>query len=406
MRIVEINAVPTGSTGHIMLNIANLVEEQGGETRMFYTPIYTQKYIKIFSFHNHHVKIGNHLENSLHATLGQITGLNGLFSYFGTKKLIKICKEFKPDIIHLHVLHAFCFCLPTLFRYIKKHNIPVVWTFHDCWTFTGHCPHFTMVNCDKWKTGCGKCPQLGCYPKARTDTTKLAYKLKRKWFTGVKNMTIVTPSEWLADLTRQSFMKENHVKVINNGINLEIFKPTESDFKEKYNIDEKKKIILGVASGWGNGKGLDVFVELAKRLDADKYQIVLVGTNDSTDKKLPDGIISIHRTESQKELAQIYTAADLFVNPTREDTYPTVNMESIACGTPVLTFNTGGSPELVDNTCGSVVNCDDIDALEKEIIRICGRSPYSKEACINKAKDFDMNDRFKEYVELYEQIKG
>jgi glycosyltransferase involved in cell wall biosynthesis len=227
------------------------------------------------------------------------------------------------------------------------------------------------------------------------------YRLKKQWFTGVKDMTLVTPSHWLADLVKQSYLKEYPVKVIGNGIDLSVFRPTHSDFRQRYGIAPEKKILLGVASGWSEKKGLDVFAELVKRLD-DSYQIVLVGTNEIVDQQLPQGILSIHRTENQQQLAQIYTAADLFVNPTREDTYPTVNMEALACGTPVLTFRTGGSPEIPDATCGAVVEKDDVDAMEKEILSICRDEPYCKEACLKRAEQFDMNLNYKEYVQLYE----
>ena len=234
------------------------------------------------------------------------------------------------------------------------------------------------------------------------DTSKKMYQLKKEWFCGVENMTIVTPSQWLSDLVKQSFLKDYPVKVINNGIDLSVFKPVESDFREKYGLVDKK-IVLGVSFGWGYRKGLDVFVELAKWL-SDDYRIVLVGTDANTDSSLPENIISIHRTDNQTELAKIYTAADVFVIPTREENYPTVNMEAIACGTPVVTFKTGGSPEIVDESCGSVVEVDDGDAMEKEIIRICEEKPYSNSACLERAKTFDMNDRFNEYVELYGEV--
>ena len=216
-------------------------------------------------------------------------------------------------------------------------------------------------------------------------------------------MTIVTPSEWLASLVKESYLKDYPVKVINNGIDLNIFKPTESDFIKKYAL-ENKYIVLGVAFGWGRRKGLDVFIELAKRLDEEKYKIVLAGTDDNVDKLLPDNIISIHRTQNQTELAEIYTAADVFANPTREENYPTVNMEALACGTPVVTFNTGGSPEMLDETCGAAVAKDDNDAMYNEIIRICEKKPYSMEACIKKAKGFDKNEKFGEYIRLYEVL--
>lgn len=216
-------------------------------------------------------------------------------------------------------------------------------------------------------------------------------------------MTIVTPSQWLADLVKVSYLKDYPVKVIYNGIDLTIFKPTESNFRERYGIPAEKKILLGVAFGWGKRKGLDVFMELANRLDKETYQIILVGTDDAVDAQLSKSIISIHRTQDQRELAEIYTAADLFVNPTREEVLGLVNVEALACGTPVITFKSGGSPECIDETCGSVVACDDVDKLEIEIMRICSDNPYSKEACLERAKAFDMNERFDEYIKLYEE---
>ena len=227
------------------------------------------------------------------------------------------------------------------------------------------------------------------------------FERKKKLFSGL-NLTVVTPSRWLANLVKESFLKDYPVEVINNGIDLGVFRPTESDFRKKYGIGDKK-IVLDVAFGWDARKGLDVLLELAKRLP-DDYVIVLVGTDDAIDKTLPPNIISIHRTQNQRELAEIYTTADVFAIPTREDNYPTVNMEAIACGTPVITFRTGGSPEMVDGNTGSVVECDDVDALEREIIRICSDKPYSTEMCVEKAKSFDKYKRFKEYVSAYERI--
>ena len=336
--------------------------------------------------------------------LGYFTGLQGLFSIIDTLRFCKNVDKYMPDIIHLHNLHNSYVNLLLLFRYIKKHSIPVVWTLHDCWAMTGQCPYFTAVKCDKWKTGCFACPQYRNYPATMFDNSKTMWLLKKKWFTGVENMTIVTPSQWLADLVRQSYLKEYPVKVIHNGIDLSAFKPTPSDFREKHGIAPDQKMLLGVAFGWGKRKGLDVFIELAKHLTKD-YKIVLVGTDDATDKQLPENIISIHRTQNQKELAEIYTAADLFVNPTREENYPTVNMEALACGTSVITFKTGGSPEIIDETCGSVVECDEVDVLEREIVYRCEVNPFSREACLKKAESFDMHKRFEEYVRMYEELR-
>ena len=339
--------------------------------------------------------------NKVNQKLACYTGLNGCFAAFSTLCLIKKINSIKPDIIHLHNLHNSYINLPLLFKYIKKCNVPVVWTLHDCWAFTGQCPHFTMVKCERWKTGCHDCPSYREYPQSKVDQTKTMWKLKKKWFTGVENMTIVTPSRWLANLVKESYLGEYPVRVINNGIDLSIFKPTESDFRSKHGIGDKK-MLLGVAFGWGERKGLDVFLELVKKLDAEKYQIVLVGTDESIDKMLPENIISIHRTQNQNELAEIYTAADVFVNPTREDNYPTVNMEAIACGTPVITFDTGGSTEILDESTGLVTKSNTTDGILECIRNLESSADKSKENCLVRAKNFDKESRFEEYVSLFE----
>lgn len=401
MKVALINMIPWGSTGNIMMQIAEAAKKGGNEVRTFSTIPFDKRQKAPKELPEYHISFGSFHENRIHYYLGSFLGINGCFSHCGTRQLIHLLEEFQPDIIHLHNLHKFCINLPILFRFIKKKNIRVVWTLHDCWAFTGHCPYFLMAGCDHWKTGCHHCPQPRIYPKMYLDTSRYMYKMKKKWFNGVRNMTLVTPSEWLADLVRQSYFKEYPVKVIHNGIDLRIFHPTSGNFRERYGIERDQYIVLGVAFGWGKRKGLDVFTELAGRLDS-KFQIVLVGTDVYVDHQLPDKIISIHRIQNQTELAQIYSAADLFVNPTREENYPTVNMESLACGAPVLTFRTGGSPEILDETCGSVVECDDVDALEHEVIRICTEKPYSREACVKKAQEFDMREKFEEYVKLYE----
>lgn len=404
MRIAIINMVPYGSTGKIMLQIARVARERGHEVRTYSTEPYSMKRRPKPFVAPDHFQWGSFRENMFHYYLGSTFGRNGCYSKSGTKQLIQELERFAPDVLHLHNLHSFCIHFPTLFRYIKKNNIRTVWTLHDCWTFTGQCPHFDMFGCDKWKTGCHHCKQPMTYPKSRVDNSKRMYERKKKWFTGVQDMTLVTPSQWLADLTRESFLKEYPVNVIHNGIDLSVFQPTQSSFREKYGCEDKY-ILLGVAFGWGQRKGLDVFVELSRRLDK-HYQIVLVGTDEETDRRLPENIISIHQTQNQEELAQIYSAADLFVNPTREEVFGLVNTEALACGTPVLTFHTGGSPEILDESCGAVVEKNDVDGLEREIIRICGDRPYSCEDCLTRAKQFDMNSRFGECVKLYEEILG
>lgn len=400
MRVFEINTVPYGSTAKIMVGISEIANSNGIET--YVSSGYSshpmpmpQKYIKI----------GSALDKLAHKILSEITGKDCCFSYFSTKTLIRKIDKLKIDVLHLHNLHSYFINLSLLFNYIKRKNLKVIWTLHDCWSFTGHCPHFTMVECDKWKYGCYGCPQYKEYPKSWFDNSKKMWQLKKKWFTGVKDLTIVTPSLWLANLVKQSFLKDYPVKVINNGIDLSIFKPTESDFREKYEIGDKF-IVLGVAFGWGKRKGLDVFIELSKRLDKEKYQIVLVGTDCKVDKILPENIISIHRTQNQTELAEIYTAADVFFNPTREEVLGLVNIEANACGTPVVMFDTGGAPECIDNKSGVVVKHNDIQNVVQEINEICERTPFLKEDCVNRAKEFDMNIKNKEYVNLYSELCG
>ena len=395
MRVLQINSCNFGSTGGIMLNLAKVAREEGIDAYTAFPDSRSNEKKKT----DKSIIIGNRYLRNLHLKLAQITGMNGCFSIFDTARFLRNVDKLKPDIIHLHNLHNCYINLPMLFQYIKRNKVKVVWTLHDCWAFTGQCPYFTMARCDKWKTGCSECSQYKKYPQSRVDRTDVMYRLKKKWFTGVRDMVIVTPSEWLADLVRQSFLKNYEVKVINNGIDLSVFRPVKSDFRKRYGL-ENKYVILGVASPWTERKGFDVFSELEKELD-DRFRIVLVGVNDEQRAGLAENIIGINRTSNQAELAEIYSAADVFANPTREDNFPTVNIEAIACGTPVVTFDTGGSGEMIDKSCGSVVSCDDVAAFGQELCRVCEEKPYSEAACVLRAKQYDMKDKFREYVRLY-----
>lgn len=399
MKIAQINMFDYGSTGKIMLGISEVAKESGYQSLTLSTLTYTKgspdKKREIYG----HKYFGYLWENKAHVYLGILTGLNGRFSYFGTRQLIKILKKYNPDVIHLHNIHKFCINIPMLFKYLKKCGKKVVWTLHDCWAFTGHCPNFDMIGCEKWKTGCYDCPQIRAYPKSLVDNSKSYYKNKKKWFSGVDNMTLVTPSKWLAGLVKQSFLKDYAVKVINNGINLSVFKPTENDFKKQYGIEDKF-LILGVAFGWSERKGLDVFNRLAEDLSSD-YAIVLVGVSKDEKKNVSDKIITVERTQNAEELAKIYSASDLFVNPTREENFPTVNIESLACGTPIVTFNTGGSPEIIDLLTGICVEKDDYQALMASIKHIKENAPIKSEDCIERAKIFNEKEKYKEYIALY-----
>ena len=396
MKVVQINATSgTGSTGKICQSISKLLNENNIENYILYSTGKTEN--------ENSIKYMNNIEVKIQTVKSRILGNYGFNSTQATNKIIKSLEKIKPDIVHLHNLHAHNCNIGKLFNYFKLNpSIKIMWTFHDCWSFTGYCPHFTLKRCDLWKNECNNCPDRHTYTWF-LDRSKSVYLRKKNALVGT-NMLIVTPSVWLENLIKKSYLKEYPVKVINNGIDLNIFKPRKSNFRIKYNIDNKKYIVLGVACGWGKRKGLDVFIDLYKRLDKEKYQIVLVGTDKKVDKILPKNVISIHRTNNQIELAEIYTIADVFVNPTREENYPTVNMESIACGTPVITFKTGGSSEILDEKTGKVVDCNDINSMEKEIINVCKNNILNTEDCINSAKRFDANVKFKEYIELYEEI--
>lgn len=392
MKIVQINtSCGRGSTGKICLDISQILTRENIENYILYS--------NQSNGYELGIKCSDDIYIKAQALKSRVLGNYGFNSNRATKKIIIELERIQPDIVHIHNIHGHDCNLEMLFGYFKKKKIKLVWTFHDCWAFTGYCTYFDMVKCNKWREECYNCPQKSSFSWL-FDNSKELFNRKKRLFEGL-DLTIVTPSQWLADVVKQSFLSSYSIEVINNGINLDIFKPIESDFKTRIGLKDKK-IILGVASVWEKRKGLDVFVELSQRL-SDEYKIVLVGADSSQDK-IPSNITCIKRTQNQQELAEIYSMADVFVNPTREENYPTVNMEALACGTPVLTFRTGGSPEMLDETCGVVVECDDIDALEKKIIRICEDKPYSKEACLNKAKDFDKDDRFKEYLNLYERV--
>ncbi len=394
MRVVQINTTcGIGSTGKICVGISQLMSEGGIENYVICTSTNSS---------TQGIAVSDRRYVKLQALKSRILGNYGFNSTAATKRMIRELDRINPDIVHLHNIHGHDCDLELLFTYFKDRGTKLVWTFHDCWAFTGYCPHFVMAKCDKWRTGCGGCVQKKEFSWFFDRSAEL-YERKKRLFTGL-DLTIVTPSRWLADLVKKSFLSDAQVVVINNGIDLDVFKPSVGDFRSKYGLEDKR-MILGVSFGWGARKGLDVFIDLASRLP-DDYRIVLVGTDDSTDKLLPGNVISIHRTQNQQELAEIYSAADLFVNPTREENYPTVNMESLACGTPVLTFRTGGSPEIIDETCGAAVDCDDVDSLEREVRRICEDKPYSQEACVAKAQSFDKNERFKEYLKLYERVNS
>ena len=384
-----------------MLNIARVTRERGFEA---YTASKRTKdaLAKDNGIINHYY-IGSRLENTLHRYFSWYTDLQDICSCWSTHRLIRHIENINPDIIHLHDVVGWYLNIDLLFKYLRKKNIPVVWTFHDCWAFTGRCIYFDGVACDRWKTGCGKCPQKHYMPGTRTkwDFSAWNWRHKKKVFTALERLTIVTPSRWLKGLTEQSFLVSKEVRVINNGIDLSVFSPTKNKFYQELKTS-RKEIVLGLTAVWSERKGLTDIVRLAEELPND-YQLVVVGTVFGL--QLPENVIHIERTQNQAELAELYTAADVYVNPTYEDNFPTVNLEALACGTPIVTYRTGGSPESVTDKTGVVVEKGDYEALKQAVMSVCERGKeFYTDACIEASKQYDMNARFNDYVDFYEEI--
>lgn len=397
MKVLQINSVcGYGSTGRIATDLYKILEEQGHECLIAYGRGAAPKGINS-------IKIGTDFDNYMHVAKTRLFDLHGFASTKATKEFIKKAKEYNPDVIHLHNIHGYYINIELLFNYLKGVNKPIVWTLHDCWAFTGHCAHFDYIKCNKWENGCSNCPQKGRYPMSSLmDNSKSNYERKKALFNGVKNMTIVTPSKWLAGLVKQSFLKEHEVIVINNGIDLDVFSPKDRNiFRRKYSIEDKF-LILGVASIWDARKGFEYLLELSKLINSDS-KIVLVGLNNKQLKQLPQNIIGIKRTNNIEELAEIYSAADIYVNPTLEDTFPTTNLEALACGTPVFTFDTGGSVESIDNTCSLVVEKGNIQQLVNEIKQL-KKGKFKSCDCEHRGKSYDKYDRYTEYIELFKSL--
>ena len=344
-------------------------------------------------------------ETKADIVLTRLSGVDSVWSWNNTRKILKALKREKPDIVHLHNLHGFYINYVRLFKFIKKNNIKVVWTLHDCWSFTGHCPHFDFIGCDKWQTECYACPLKNqTYLKSWLfDRSKANFRRKEKAFCGVENLTIVTPSEWLAGLVKQSFLKDYPIEVINNGINAENFKICENtSFKSIVPVD--KKIVLAVASSWDKRKGLHDVVEISGQL-SDEYAVVVVGVSEQQKEQLSkERIITITRTDNQQQLAELYSMASVFINPTYEDSYPTVNIESLCCGCPIVTYNTGGSVETITEETGIIVPKGDVDAM-LEAIKVVGLRDYDRNNVSSKAKAlYSKRSMVDKYIELYTKI--
>lgn len=397
-KIVAINSTIKGSTGGIMNDIACAAREKGFE---YYTATGMHRN-EPFSKSKWHIYIGDIIEKKIHLKLALYSGYNGCFSQIGTLLFLRKLDKIHPNIIHIHNLHNGYINLEMLFNYINKKNIPVVWTLHDCWSFTGHCPYFELVNCDKWKTHCVQCEQFSSYPYGKVDKSYELYELKKRLFTIPQVKYLIAPSKWIGDLAKQSFMKKAKVQVIYNGIDLSVFYPRNSNFREKHQIGNRH-LILGVANVWDKRKGLIVFKKLARELGNEFYIVVVGGYQQGEEDFQAKNFLHIDRTYNQDELAEIYSCADIFVNPTLEEVFGLVNAEALACGTPVITYNTGGTTEIVNSKCGIVVEKGNYAELKKAIEQILSH-PFRKEDCIERGKTFSKEIEVEQYLKLYDSL--
>lgn len=399
-KLLQINITANwGSHGRIAEEIGQLAMQNGWESYIAYGRWANPS-------KSHLIKIGSMWDERWHGVQSRLLDNHGLASKRATKQLISAIKEIKPDLIHLHNIHGYYLNYPLLFDYLSHAEIPVVWTLHDCWSMTGHCAYFTYAKCEKWKTECSNCENLDSYPISYIiDNSRSNYAKKKKYFNIIRNLTLVPVSDWLSGIVTQSLLKKNTVKVIHNGVDVEIFKPlgrgTLPDF-----LLNGKKIVLGVSSKWERRKGLEDFVKLRDLLSND-YLIVVIGVSEVQKNVMPDGVIGICRTDNIEELVRYYSSADVFINPTYEDNFPTTNIEALACGTPVVTYRTGGSPEAIDEQTGIVVEVGDINGLVDGIKKVC-QSDHKEETirlCRERAvKYFNKDDRYKEYLDLYQSL--
>ena len=400
MKIIQINQnYRIGSTGRIMHEINQLINKSGhiGYMACAY-PMGSDS--NLFVMQN----LPNWFAMRKDLLIARMTGLTGYLAGRRTKRLLKWIDSIHPDIIHLHNIHGDWINLSLLFKYIKEKNISIVWTLHDCWSFTGRCSHFENKGCYKWETGCYDCCDKIVYPTTYFfDFSKKMWKDKSVLFSGLNCAHIVTPSDWLANYVKRSYLGKYNIHTINNGIDLSVFKPVSSQSKYLKGVNGKH-IIIGVATSWTPMKGLDDIITLNGIIDKSKYIVVLVGLNKRQMKKIPKDIIGIERTNNINELVELYSSASVFINPTYQDNYPTVNLEAIACGIPVITYNTGGSIESITNETGLVVEKGDVNGIKQAISNLC-EHPIDKTKLVKYASaNFDKNIKYKDYINLYERI--
>lgn len=394
----------SGSTGRIAEEIGQTAISRGYESYFAFGRIGRESKSSL-------IRIGNDWDVRWHGLESLLFDNHGFGSRKATKQFIKEIERIQPDVINLHNIHGYYLNVEILFEYLAKTDIPVVWTLHDCWPFTGHCSYFDRYHCEKWKSGCHHCPNSKGYPKSLLfDRSKTNYARKKELFSMPKNIIFVAVCNWMANNVKASFLGGYPVETIYNGVDVETFRPRfeglngSNSLKAKLGINENAKVVLGVASTWDRRKGLDDFVKL-RTMMTDEYVIVLVGLNDKQIAVLPEGVIGIKRTESVDQLAELYSLADVFVNPTYVDNFPTTNIEALACGTPVVTYRTGGSPEAIDEKTGMVVNQGEMNLLLPSVEFVAKNKPSYTKACRERAvRMFNKQDRFEDYVNLFNSL--
>jgi putative colanic acid biosynthesis glycosyltransferase len=396
--ILQINSFANwGSTGRISEGIGRIIVDAGWASHIAYGRGVSSSSSVLY-------KIGSNLHVFFHIILTRFFDLNGSGSILSTRRLISYIEEVRPDIIHLHNLHGYYLNLRILFQWLKKSNIPIVWTLHDCWPFTGHCAYFDFVGCEKWVTQCYSCPQKNSYPRSFfIDRSKYNFNEKSELFAGELDLTIVTPSNWLSKLVKRSFLKAYEVNVFPNGIDLNTFNWHRIQTR---NVEKKHAFrIIGVASIWDKRKGLKDFLKLARIL-GEEYHFILVGVPKKKSRNFPDNIIAVNRTNNPLELAELYNESDVYVNPTYEDNFPTTNLEALACGLPVITYDTGGSAECLGENTGYIVSKGDVEGLAAAIIDVKLKTKdYFSNACsIHAASNYDQEKMYRKYLELYNRI--
>lgn len=398
MKVLQINAVyKNGSTGRMLFEMNEYFTAHGIES-------YIACPFGCCDSENQYI-IGNKLDRMLHSLKSRITGKQGYGSVLETYQLIKYIKKIKPDVVHLHNLHSNYVNVNMLLKFLASYNIPTVQTLHDCWNYTGKCIHYTARKCYKWEKGCGNCPNLkDGIPSWFFDKTNTMWRDKNNGYNGIKDLAVIGVSKWITNEAKKSFLSNAKLcTFIYNWIDLKTFnyKPNQT-LKKSLNL-KNKFVILGVSSMWFESKGLNSFMELSKELDEDEV-IVLVGKMSAIN--LPSNIISVPPTDSLEELAEYYSVADVFMQLSKEESFGKVVAEAMACGTPVIAFDSTANSELVTGECGKLVACSDIVALKNayKTVRKNGKEFYS-EKCRQFAKEnFDMTKQIEKYVGIYEQI--